>query len=341
MSDFEKQIRELTKAIDAASEKEVKKILCLLLLELEKDNEKNIYHKLLDLKRHLLPKETPESDTVHIVFGDSVGGTIRWAFREEKIHDSVIIFPDHFLSTGPLKSLHTKQGQKERYDWMRKNNTNEFNWVCDLARRVEQSINEILTIPSTKKIIIWTCENASEQFGLRFVLYLLKDKSNEIFEINTFQAFHLKNNQPHLKLEQYPKTSGELDPKKLLDLYQAKIWKPLSKHEKIKLISEGEKFLESDGILRSWINGELVTADETRDDEKIIQCAMENNGKNTFKKAARIIGSVVGEMEQYTGDTWIEYRLKTLIRYGVFTYRSDLDLIPMRMYEVKLNDIER
>lgn len=53
-------------------------------------------------------------------------------------------------------------------------------------------------------------------------------------------------------------------------------------------------------------------------------------------KAARLIGEVIGHMQQYTGDQWIEYRLRDLIAKEIFAYRGDLNA--MRLYEVKLKE---
>lgn len=53
-------------------------------------------------------------------------------------------------------------------------------------------------------------------------------------------------------------------------------------------------------------------------------------------KAPRLIGEVIGHMEQYTGDEWIEYRLRHLIEQGIFEYRGELHA--MRYYEVKLKE---
>lgn len=41
-------------------------------------------------------------------------------------------------------------------------------------------------------------------------------------------------------------------------------------------------------------------------------------------------------MEQYRGDEWIEYRLRCLIKQGVFMHKGDLKA--MRYYEVRLPD---
>ena len=46
-----------------------------------------------------------------------------------------------------------------------------------------------------------------------------------------------------------------------------------------------------------------------------------------YIKATRVVHEVYEEMEQYTGYTWLEYRLRTLIAKG--------DLSSMRLYEVK------
>ena len=89
--------------------------------------------------------------------------------------------------------------------------------------------------------------------------------------------------------------------------------------------------------MRSWKHGELWHSDIERDDNFIIQCAKKLNKEQDtdgYMKAARLIGEVIGHIQQYTGDQWIEYRLRDLISKEVFAYRGDLSA--MRLYEVKL-----
>ena len=52
-----------------------------------------------------------------------------------------------------------------------------------------------------------------------------------------------------------------------------------------------------------------------------------------YIKATRVVHEVHAEMEQYTGDTWLEYRLRTRIAKGDVRCKGDLN--SMRLYEVK------
>ena len=52
-----------------------------------------------------------------------------------------------------------------------------------------------------------------------------------------------------------------------------------------------------------------------------------------YIKATRVVHEVYAEMEQYTGDTWLEYRLRTRIAKGDVRCKGDLS--SMRLDEVK------
>ncbi len=51
-------------------------------------------------------------------------------------------------------------------------------------------------------------------------------------------------------------------------------------------------------------------------------------------KSARLIGDVLGQLEQYVGDSFLEYRLKKLIEAGIFESVGSLEA--MRFYSVRL-----
>lgn len=55
---------------------------------------------------------------------------------------------------------------------------------------------------------------------------------------------------------------------------------------------------------------------------------------NEFIKSARLIGEVMGHLNQYIGDQFIEYRVRHLIVNGIF----EIEGIPkaMRYYSVRL-----
>ncbi|WP_245959384.1 DUF3658 domain-containing protein [Neobacillus piezotolerans] len=69
----------------------------------------------------------------------------------------------------------------------------------------------------------------------------------------------------------------------------------------------------------------------------LIRIAEELNRKKLkkgFSMAARIIGEAIGQIEEYVGDSFLEYRLRHLIAEGVFEVQGSTKA--MRYYSVKL-----
>lgn len=60
----------------------------------------------------------------------------------------------------------------------------------------------------------------------------------------------------------------------------------------------------------------------------------EKKNNKEFIKSAKIIGEVIGHLNQYVGDQFIEYRILRLIVDGVF----DMEGVPraMRYYSIRL-----
>ncbi|WP_438824972.1 DUF3658 domain-containing protein, partial [Bacillus sp. JJ722] len=53
-------------------------------------------------------------------------------------------------------------------------------------------------------------------------------------------------------------------------------------------------------------------------------------------KAARLIGEVIGHLDEYVGDAFIEYRIKHLISKGFFEIESNTKA--MRFFSVKVKE---
>ena len=336
-------INQLKQAISKLDEREAKALLNLIFTRSEQCEEDEMIRNLQSMKKSLIEGSRNEEkiehlQTVHIVFSDSPAGTLKVAFRNTSYAKSeeIIVIPD-ILSVGPIESLHTKKGIENRLQWFKENYHADSNYLEEYKRRMLKAIEKIKAIPPYQQIVIWTCENAAEQTGLRIALYLLRDKANEVFELNTFKAFHEFYIYPMLEEEQFPRTSGELTPEQLLQFYEQFELRPMNFAKRQALHDEGRNLLLMEHRLRSWKHGELWDSDVERDDNFIIQCAKKLNKEQDtdgYMKAARLIGEVIGHIQQYTGDQWIEYRLRDLISKEVFAYRGDLSA--MRLYEVKL-----
>lgn len=339
-------IEQLKRAISTLTEQEAKSLLLFKFIFADNGNEKELFEYIQSTKKSLISTMQTErplskAQNVHIVFGDSVAGSLKSAFRGTVYEhtEKIIVVPD-ILSVGPITNMYTVDGIESRCQWFQKHYRYDMQELTSYHGRMLKAVESIKAISSTHKIIIWTCDNAAEQTGLRTVMYLLKDKENKIYEINTFQVFHEQYIYQQIEEELFPRTSGELNGQQLLQMYEQFTLRPLTLARRQTLISEGQQLLLTDHLLRKWEHGELWSSNIEYYDDFIVQCAKRahnEQGVHQFMKAARLIGEVIGHMQDYTGDEWIEYRLRVLIEKGIFEYEGELQA--MRWYEVKLKEL--
>ncbi|MEK3727757.1 DUF1835 domain-containing protein [Lysinibacillus sp. FSL W8-0953] len=329
-------VNKLKKAIKRMSEADAKSMLFLTLMnEQSKD----------DMVQFLLQQNEEQDvstiETVHIVFGHSPGGSLKAAFRNSNYvkTEEIIVMPGNF-SVGPLKDLHLCEGIEARFQWLQERYFIEDDGLAIFEREVKEAVEKIKSIPPHQDIIIWTCQNAHEQIGLRLVLAMLEKKPNDIYVLDTFQLFHELHIFPQLAEDNYPRSSGEVSVENVLHIYEQYQGRPLKKSVQQTLSKEGLKMLMDDYCIHTWEYNELWSHhNENVDDDWIIACAKrlhEDQEEAPYLMAARLIGEVLGHMEQYREAEWIEYRLRQLIQQGVFSYQGELK--GMLHYQVKLAD---
>lgn len=332
---------QLKQAITNMNEDEAKTLLSLLLTYAEDSSEEDLTRTIQEVKKSLIQNKSQSStQTIHIVFGGATAGSLRAAFRKSQYEktEKVLEVPG-VLAVGPIEALHTKEGIEKRFQWLKKHFRDDFNDIEEEKNGFIQAIEKILGIGPSQQVIIWTGENAAEQTGLRIVLHLLQDKINEVFELNTFGAFHDLHTYPALEEEPFPHMSGELTPTDLLQCYERYDLRPMKGAKRQILSNEGKNLLFNKSLLRSWEHGEILHSNIDRDDHFIVECAKklhEERGSNDFINVVRLIGEVISHMEQYSGDGWIEYRIRELIPRGIFEYCGDLKA--KRFYAVRVKD---
>jgi len=69
----------------------------------------------------------------------------------------------------------------------------------DDQQELYSTVNQINYIPKTVPIVVWVADNAYEQTGLRYILYLLQNKMNEIKVVNTTKAYAKHFNRPDIQ----------------------------------------------------------------------------------------------------------------------------------------------
>lgn len=336
-------IKELRSFINQLSESEAKTVLLqtmvrLNLIQESKESAKQMIDDLYSWHNKIIKFHKNKGNiereykAVHIVCGESPAGSLRVGLGHE---NKVIGFPD-FFAVGPILELHKDVGRKRRYEWLRDHLNYQDDFIEEeYENRFSKALEEIDSIPNHVPIVIWTAENADEQTGMRYLLYLLKEKENNVFLINTTIAFQELFNTSEFQYFYFH--TGAVEPKKLNTIYQNTQTKPVSIQERIQFEEEWITLSETEGLVRVWEDTKIKAVSEDYFDELIVTSAQRLHAKQRekdFIKSGRLIGEVYGHIDNNVGDAYLEYRLRNLIYNGVFEIKG----IPkgMRYYSVKL-----
>ena len=195
---------------------------------------------------------------------ESAAGSIRVGLERPK---TVIGFPTLF-SIGPLWKLEEKVGQSSRNEWLFEN-INFEQEEHEYENKFTNTLREIEDITDNVPIYIWYGNNADEQTGLRFFLYLLREKPNEIFLINSTE---LNEKYSNTEEEQPILHTGQIGFEKFKIIFKNnKGNKPLSDKKRIEFQKEWEKLAQTKDVLHLWIDDEIKGVPENHYDPHIIE----------------------------------------------------------------------
>lgn len=249
---------------------------------------------------------------IHIVSSESAAGSLRSGLERPKI---VIGFPD-FLSIGPLGKLAEKTGQTYRKDWLIENIN--FEQEIEYPIKFSNTLRELEDIPNEVPIYIWYGNNANEQICMRFLIYLLKDKTNELFLINSTDLYekHIATKDDQLPIF----NTSQIESQDIKLLFEVnKTDNPLSDKERIQLQMEWEALAQTKAFLRIWSNGEIRGVPEYHFDEEIlhiIEKLHQQQGNKDFIKVGRVIEELFTQMDEFVSIFFLEYRIRHLIYNG-------------------------
>ena len=267
---------------------------------------------------------------IHVVTGESAAAALKNAFH--KINDQFIEMPMDF-SVGPVTAIHEQRGLAARVDWVA-SSFNPLNNITDAQLSTYRcSLENLRQMNDGECLTIWTCDNASEQIGLRLACFLLAGKQVELSIVNTHHAMN-DYSKDH-EVQQIIRHTGECNGKQLVHFYKHSSGS-ITEEMRTAFELDAENLLLSTGLLRSWNHDRILEEEETRYDAFIIDCIKDNSAEepNTeYMDAIRIIGEIFGRSEQPISDVWIDYRIRSLIQTGQLAYRGKLH--SMRSYQIK------
>lgn len=219
-----------------------------------------------------------------------------------------------------------------RYAWLQQAMPDPYQGWPEDEDNFIRTTEKLQALPAGSHVCVWTCENASEQTMLSYIAYLLRDKRSDISVVNTAHAYQQLFARPNIQYEVLH--TGELPPEKLEVIYESGCGTCLSDHEREHLEQGWLQLAATPEPLRIWRNGRIHSLPEDYYDPYMIKHAKRLGNKREFMKASRIIGEVLGHLDQYLGNAFLEYRLRSLVQQGVF--EAEGSLAAMRLYRVKL-----
>lgn len=271
------------------------------------------------------PSNSDKTTAVHIISSESAAGSLRVGLEHPKI---VIGLPDS-LAIGPLWKLDEKVGQAFRNEWLYEHINYEYD-DYEYENKLANTLREIEDIPEQAPIYVWYGNNIDEQIGLRFFLNLLRDKSNDVYIINSTEPFETPGEQIF--------HTGQIEPKDLGCLFEANRKKhPLSEQKRNQFHNEWVSFLQTKEVLRLWMNDEIIGVNENHYDPLIlhtIELLHQQQETKDFVNAGVVIGEILSRSNELMNAYFLEYRIRDLIYSGILELKG----IPksMRHYSVKL-----
>ncbi|TVX93581.1 DUF1835 domain-containing protein [Paenibacillus agilis] len=273
---------------------------------------------------------------VHIVVGDSFAGSMKNALRKlgREHSDTFICLRDHY-AYGPLWHFHEKEGLLRRQEWLQNHIQSDDDDRDTIFRSNEQLAQQFDSIPPSASIYVWGANNAHEQSGLRYAIYMLRDKSNKIFVCDAVDAEQQLFHTPPPTQQWY--TSGELNTEKLVPILElSQAYTPIDVEERLGLEQEWLVLAEDTGSLRVIQDGKVANVPADSYDAYLLQTVEQLHQQQeeyNFIKSARVIGQALSSAQQYVSDCYFEYRLRELIYAG----KLEIKGIPraMRYYSVR------
>lgn len=255
-----------------------------------------------------------EAHFTHIVFSGAAG-SLKIALREAGNYEQIIVLSDAW-SAGPLRHLDSRSGIAERYAWLASHFSMDDDEHFTYTEKIHDTVNKIRNIPLNHYIIIWAGNNGHEQTDFRFVLSLLHDKKNELRVMNINEAYEAVYENTAFT----PRHMGELSAVQLARMYTGvESAYLLSQAERHQLIEQWQTLSEAPHTLRIWQNGTIATIPESYYDAYILEVIQESLAENRYAtsiKVARVIGEVIGHLEELIGDQFIYARIIRLVIDG-------------------------
>jgi len=278
---------------------------------------------------------------VHLVFSLSNAGSLKVALSRlgKREENKVLAFND-FFSVGPIADLHTVEGQQHREMWLMEHDRDSF-YAC-LANQEHQIIHmieKLRKIQENKTVVIWCADNAHDQTGLRFALFLLRERKAPVHIVNLTKILEKTGYGEKGKI---PFAQSLIDYDMYLDIvrnYSNGFL--LDGNQRKQYVSEWIELAGQDHLIRLWEQGKVLGCDESQMDEVIIQSVIElqagREADDDFVKAGEVLERVLENSQQLISYTYILNRIWSLVNDGLLLFKGMPNM--MHQFSVGMSNV--
>lgn len=247
---------------------------------------------------------------IHVCFSASAMGNLKRSMKQGLIKENRVINLIDDLSNGPINDL---SNINKRILWQTKITQDHLS-TKQMELNYYNFYNDIKNIEN-EDIYIWYGENSMELCGLFYTLTLLKDRINNIFTVNISKEIYGDNETNETIIMH--SWVGEVPPERLK-------WFN-NKKEKLEMINFNHyknlwlKLKQENSNLRIISNNNLSSVPEDYFDNLIFHYT-----NNTYVNIISIIGNVLINIDNYTSDAFISWRISELIKQNKIDFRGNL-----------------
>ena len=246
---------------------------------------------------------------IHIVFQEPDVKVLSEAIQlDESLQGDILEIKDDY-AVGPIKDIYTEEGLEARRQWWREVlDGGELDGAADSGKvddmKTVAGLKERLDSDADEQVWIWAAQNKHDVSGYYWLMSLLKDYQGRI------QLLYL-NNLPFFNEKGgifYPDRLSAIPAKEFLKA--KKLARPITLSEFEVDPDEWKKLCDQDKQVRLLEGGKKLV----QHDVDFYDAELKKYITQEWQKASRIMKEFLTKSKNITGDMFLLWRLKTMLR---------------------------
>ena len=256
---------------------------------------------------------------IHIVFNESETDLMKQVMElDESLVGDVVQIRDDF-AVGPLQAIDTEEGWQARYSWwmslLEHSHYAGSNDVKFDDRETVKQLKEKLDSNADEQVWIWMGQNQHDVAGYYWLVSQLATYAGRIMVLYL-------NNLPFINEKGqifYPSWLHEIQPREFMKA--KKLARPVTLSEFEVDPDEWKRLCEENSMVRILEGGKKIAGK----DEAFFDTELLKNLTGEWQKATRVLSNTLHRMKIKTGDVFLMWRMKQLIRDGKIEMTGDMN----------------